>query len=146
MSQKNVLQQILRSELETVRQFVELLEYEQSLFVNGKMDELATLVADKDRVVDQLMRLAAQRNCFLTDANFSVDSKGVRAWLSANPTAASIACDWEELLDLAHLAKQMSQTNANITAEWLQYTKRTLRALQGAAGMISLYDAKGQLA
>lgn len=68
----------------------------------------------------------------------------MNAWVSGSDEESTVARDWEELLGLADLAKQLNQTNAVITSSWLQYTRRTLNALHSAAGRPPLYNTKGQ--
>lgn len=139
------LEHILQLELDNIRVFLELLECERNLLVAGNLDDLALLVADKDRVIDQFSRLDARRNRFLNEAGLPEGVKGMKAWASLGNEESTVAQDWEELLGLADLAKQLNQTNAIVTSSWLQYTRQTLSALYGAAGRTALYNTKGQI-
>ncbi|SFU62243.1 flagella synthesis protein FlgN [Nitrosomonas eutropha] len=136
----------LRLQLESTHLFLALLEHERNLLASGSIDDLASLVADKDRVVNQLSRLDAQLNQLLAAAGFSGGTLEINAWLTANHSESAVTRDWEELLNLTRLARQHNQTNANIISTWLQYTRQTLYALHSAAGHITLYDPKGQMA
>lgn len=138
------LEHILQLELDNIRLFLELLEHERDLLAAGNLDDLALLVADKDRLIDQFARLDMRRNRFLRAAGLPEGAQGMNAWMSVSNEASAVAHDWEELLGLADLAKQLNQTNAIITSSWLQYTRRTLNALHSAAGHPPLYNTKGQ--
>lgn len=138
------LEHILQLELDNIRLFLELLEHERDLLAAGNLDDLALLVADKDRLIDQFARLDMRRNRFLHAAGLPEGAQGMNAWMSVSNEASAVAHDWEELLGLADLAKQLNQTNAIITSSWLQYTRRTLNALHSAAGHPPLYNTKGQ--
>ncbi|MCC6916605.1 flagellar protein FlgN [Nitrosomonas sp.] len=142
---RDPLERILQQELENIHQFLELLENEQNLLASGNLDELALLVADKDRILDQFAKLDARRNHVLNEAGLPEGARGIKAWTSADNNESTVTRDWEELLDLAELAKQLNQANATITANWLQYTRQTLNALHEAAGRTTLYDTKGQI-
>jgi flagella synthesis protein FlgN len=135
---------ILQLELDNARLFLALLEREQSVLTAGNIDELVLLTAEKDRLVDQLLKLDIRRNRCLATSGLPEGGKGVEAWLSVNPAEAAVAGVWNNLLELARLARQLNHTNAVITSTWLQYTRQTLSALQGAAGQIMLYNPKGQ--
>lgn len=139
------LEHILQLELENIHLFLELLENEQNLLASGNLDDLALLIADKDRVLGQFTRLDARRNHVLNAAGLPEGTQGIKAWASADNDKSTAVRDWEALLGLADLAKQLNQTNATITANWLQYTRQTLNALHGAAGRTTLYDTKGQI-
>ncbi|MEB2332255.1 MAG: flagellar protein FlgN [Nitrosomonas sp.] len=138
------LEYILQLELDNIRLFLELLEHERNLLAAGNLDDLALLVADKDRLIDQFARLDMRRNRFLNAAGLPEGTQGMNAWVSGSDEESTVARDWEELLGLADLAKQLNQTNAVITSSWLQYTRRTLNALHSAAGRPPLYNTKGQ--
>ena len=62
------LEYILQLELDNIRLFLELLEHERNLLAAGNLDDLALLVADKDRLIDQFARLDMRRNRFLNAA------------------------------------------------------------------------------
>lgn len=144
--QKNdTLAAIVRHQLKNTRIFLNLLEEEQSLLLAGRIDNLALLVADKDRVVHQLTRLDAQLNQILVEMGFPEGMAGIKAWLAINHLESEDFRDWGELIDLTRLARQLNQMNANIISTWLQYTRQTLNVLYNAAGHVALYNTKGQI-
>lgn len=145
LDQEGSLEHILHLELDNIRVFLELLEHERTLLAAGNLDDLAVLVADKDRAIDQFARLDTRRNRFLNESGLPEGAQGMRTWTSFGSEESTVARDWEELLDLADLAKQLNQTNAIITSNWLQYTRQTLRVLHGATGRTALYNTKGQI-
>lgn len=142
----DVLECILGGQLENTRSFLDLLERERMLLAVGNMDDLASLVADKDRIVNQLARLDAQLDQLLVAMGLPGGAQGMNAWIVANHSASAISRDWEKLLDLARLARQLNQTNANIISTWLRHTRQTLNVLHNAAGYTTLYDPRGQMA
>ncbi len=138
------LEYILQLELDNIHLFLELLEHERDLLAAGNLDDLTLLVADKDRLIDQFAQLDMRRNRFLNAAGLPAGAQGMNAWVSVGNEESTVARDWEELLSLTDLAKQLNQTNAIVTSNWLQYTRRTLNALHCAAGQPPLYNTKGQ--
>lgn len=146
LQKDDALESIFQRQLENTRLFLDLLEEEQAQLLSGCIDNLALLVADKDRVVHQLSRLDAQLNQHLVALGFSEGAQGIKAWVAANYPEPGDFRIWEELLDLTYLARQLNQTNANIISTWLQYTRQTLGALYNAAGHVTLYGPKGQMA
>ncbi len=142
----DTLNHILQLELENIRVFLELLELEQSMLAAGNIDDLALLTEDKNRVIDQFSKLDVRRNRLLTANGLPEGAKGIKAWLLVNHTDTTVARNWDELLDLAHLARQRNHTNAAIISTWLQHTRQTLSALHAVTGRGALYNPKGQIA
>jgi len=140
------LEAVLQLQLKNTRLFLDLLKNEQALLTSGRIDDLALLIADKDRVVHQLAQLDTQLNANLTALGFPEGASGIKAWIAANHSESEIFCNWEELLNLTHLVRQLNQTNASIISTWLQYTRQTLNTLYNATGHTTLYDPKGQMA
>ena len=134
---------VLQLELENTRIFLALLEREQIALAEGDIDDLPLLAADKDRIVEQLINLDSQRNQYLAAFGLPQDAGGMRAWISRFNEDYSVSSNWEELLELAHRAKQINQANAAIVTSCLQHARRALCALQGAAGQVTLYNPKG---
>ena len=132
---------ILQLELERAEAFVTLLKREQDALINGDIDALTLLSAEKISVVDQLMQLHETRSQLLTASNSQIETTEFNVLLPSNSvSAANIAQRCQTLLQSA---KQLNQTNETILAHWLRQTRQSLQALRGAAGQAELYNPKG---
>jgi len=132
---------ILQLELERTESFIALLKREQLALINGDIEALTLLGAEKISIVDQLMLLHEERSQLLTDSDASVKTMEFDVPLSSDQiSAAGIAQKCQTLLQSA---KQLNQTNETILSQWLRQTRQSLQALRGAVGRAELYNPKG---
>lgn len=143
--QKDILELVLQHQLENTRLFLGLLEREQALLASGELESLSKLIADKEQIVSQLAQLDVQINQLLATAGFSKGIQGIKNWIAANQSDATIAHKWEELLSLTRRAQQLNQTNASIVSTRLRHAQQTLGALRDMTGHTALYNPKGQI-
>ena len=146
----------LQLELGAARTFLEILQQEERALVEGEIERLETLSADKLQMAERLAELAARRNQCLATLSLDPDSKGMEAWLAdcrrrdtlaerpVAGTAAKAAAAWRYLLQVAQTARQLNQTNGKMIAARLQHHQQAFAALQSAAGVVSLYGPRGQ--
>ena len=66
----------LTKEADLVRQFVTLLEKEQTILTEGDTEELPALAIHKEQLAETLNELARQRNEFLSSAGFQPGRAG----------------------------------------------------------------------
>jgi len=137
----------LRAELDTFREFHQLLQTEQSVLAAGDVDALMGLASRKSEQVTRLARLAQGRNHHLKAATGMSDQLGIDAWQAKfDPQGKSGAGRlWQELLDLARSARQLNEQNGALINLNLQHNQQALAVLRGAAAQTTqLYGPDGQ--
>lgn len=143
MAEEEELLCILRLELENTQFFIDLLGREQAVLIEGNVERLSWLVAEKDRIVQQLFELGFRRDQYLATFGLPAGADGVKTWISRNQAAIRVPNSWNKLVERVHEAKRVSRENSVMVSSWLQHTRRTLSALQSATGQAMLYDPRG---
>ena len=137
----------LKHELEAFRQFHQILSAEHAALINGDADKLTTLAQRKNERVIELTQLAAARNHYLTESAGSTNQIGMEVWLDTYDPADKFRAGklWQDLIDLAHTAKDLNQSNGQLIHTRLAHNQKALNVLLGAnAGTSNLYGADGQ--
>ncbi len=130
---------LLAEETETVRQFIVLLQREQSLLSEGNVDGLSSLAAEKSAFADRLGGIARQRDLALGREG----CQRMDAWL-AKPENHQYQDAWLQLLDLARQAKGLNETNGQLIAIHLRHNQQALAVLMAAADQAMTYGPDGQ--
>lgn len=133
----------LQVELNTIKAFNEILQKEQCALIKGDIEDLDFLASEKQRLIEQLTKISAQRKHFLTYRGLKADTEGMKKLLSTEGSYFELNKKWNELLELVAITNQLNKTNGTIISTRLQHTQRSLTALQCAAGNISLYGPQG---
>lgn len=137
----------LKRELEAFRQFHQILGVEQAALVSGDAEQLMLLAQRKNERVVELTQLAEARNRYLTETAGSTNQIGMQAWLDSYDPADQHHAGrlWRALIDLAHTAKNLNQSNGQLIHTQLAHNQQALSVLLGAnAGTSNLYGADGQ--
>ena len=134
----------LKNEKDTLQVFTDILKKEEDVLTQGKIDDLDFLASDKARLVEKLKALGEQRSEYLLSQDLSSDSIGMDKWLTNHDHNSQVTALWNEILQLAQVAKQLNHTNGLIISSHLEHNQRAFSALQSAAGNISLYGPNGQ--
>lgn len=137
----------LKSELETFRQFVVLLQTEQQALSDGNVDPLTELARLKAEQMAALSRLGNQRSEFLRSLSLSPDRTSMEAWLATLPAAEQpdLRQTWDELLALGTQARDLNEANGAIISAKLRHTQQALAVLQQETGNLTgLYGRDGQ--
>lgn len=132
----------LQQELTALDQFIALLQREQKALVAADVQALLPLTEDKLKLSEQLNALARARGAALAQAGYAADANGVRQWLAGQPRA--IAAAWGKLLDKAHTAQRLNETNGKLINTHLQHNQQALTALMNASNQSSVYGPDGQ--
>jgi flagella synthesis protein FlgN len=137
---------LLADEVAGVREFVALLEQEQSMLA-GRIDieALTGLVQQKNDISQRLGQLTASREKLIAPA--AVGHKGreaMEAWLSTQQPADPAHALWAELLSLAAEARRLNETNGKLINLHLQHNQQALALLMNAANHAVTYGADGQ--
>lgn len=137
----------LKRELETFRQFHQILSEEHQALVGSEADALVVLAQRKNERVIELTQLAEARNRYLTETAGSTNQIGMEAWLDCYDPADKHRAGhlWRELIDLARATKELNQGNGQMIHTQLAHNQQALGVLLGAnAGTSNLYGADGQ--
>lgn len=137
----------LSRERDCFRQFLEILEREQEVLVQGQVDTLTDIAQKKSGKVLELAQLAEARNRFLAGNGLPPDQAGVSAWLGAlgnAPEAQEARRAWDELVAVAKAARQLNETNGAMIELQLQHNQQALAVLMSAANQAALYGPDGQ--
>lgn len=132
----------LSNERVAVREFIELLQHEQSLLTENDIEPLLMLAEQKSARAIKLNELAEVCRRLLVKINPSLDSAAIQAWLEVN-SREGLAM-WQEVRVLAEQAKQLNNINGELIQMKLRYNQQVLAALSGAVNQASLYGADGQ--
>ncbi len=138
------LQNLLIEEAARLRDFLELLEKEQQTLIDGDVERLMALAAEKTEIFGRLAKLGEARGKALVAAGLAADRRGMESWLDRHPELGSAKRDWRELLALAEKSSALNQTNGKLIATRLANNQQALSALMAAANQAALYGPDGQ--
>ena len=130
-------------EAKQVRQFVELLELEQSALTHGKTDALSNIAEQKEKLAGDLNRLGQKRSNLLASLGYSPDRLGMDAWRAKHPQAKAL---WSNTLSLAAKARELNRVNGELIEMHLQYNNRALDILLRKETTLDLYGPDGKTA
>lgn len=134
----------LQAEQHAFREFSATLKAEQKALIADDIAGLTSLSALKQKQVEQLNELAAERLERIAALGFSGDRAGMEQWAQYNGSAALEA--WHALLAVAELAHHANQVNGSLIQSRMQHNKQMLSALLAASSHTSLYGPDGQRA
>lgn len=129
----------LTAEQAALREFVQLLQSEQSTLVSIDTDQLLFFSDQKSGLIARLATMARQRRELQAALGFGGE---VEHWLKANLPAALNG--WHELQQLAREAQELNRVNGELIQVRLRHTQQALTALTAASNSASLYGADGQ--
>ncbi len=138
------LQNLLVEEVAQLRGFLVLLEKEQQALIDGDIDRLMPLAAEKTDIFGRLARLGEARGKTLAGNGLSADRQGMDNWLKRHPEMPGARKVWEELVALAEKGSAMNQTNGKLIATRLANNQQALSTLLAAANQAALYGPDGQ--
>lgn len=126
--------------------FLELLQREQQCLLTGDADGVGMQVELKSACLRKLAGHAERRRAFLLAERMSPDRPGMESWFAGHPEAATLAAQWQQLLELTRQAHQANETNGSLIAARLQSNQQALATLSAAANGTRLYGRDGQTA
>ncbi len=137
--------QSLHEENRMARQLLEVLNKEQAQLIAAGVDSLDMLSEEKNKLVERMSELAAQRYRALAANGFQAQEEGMRAWLGSIDSATT-SQSWQELLETARAARDINRNNGMLINKHLARTQSALSVLRGGAPGDSLYGRNGQSA
>jgi flagella synthesis protein FlgN len=140
---QNNLAARLNAEHEALKKFIALLETEQQLLTEGKVDELLVLSEQKTLAVYELNRLAGERKAEMNARGASNWESGAANWFQAN--APDNLPQWQDIQQLAEQMRQLNNTNGIIIQTRLRHNQQALIVLHNAVSHSgTLYGRDGQ--
>ena len=132
----------LAHERARVREFLELLEQEQSALVAGDHDQLMAFTEQKAARVLELRRYSENRSRLLASYGLRPDRDGMSAWIEehADETTRKI---WDEIKSLAAQVHATNEINGVLVEARLKSNQAAIAALQAAANSSSVYGPEG---
>jgi flagella synthesis protein FlgN len=112
--------------------------------VKADIDGLTAVTQEKARAVNQMAELTNMRYQALTAAGFAAKEDGMRAWLKSSAQPEAEKC-WADLLQLAHSAKSLNNTNGLLIGKHMMHNQSALNVLLGTRNA-NLYGPDGQSA
>lgn len=143
-SQQQKIEQVLLAEERQATVLIELLEQEELLLARRESDTLLTLVAEKDRQLAELDRLASERAALLQQAGYSPDRDGFLALLDADQSG-QLRQLWQSLEELLKRCSYQNQVNGKILEIGRIQARQLLSLLLGrdSNDANELYDQNG---
>ncbi len=138
------LHECLQEEMKAMTSLAELLEKEQAVLVNGKVEELAQITVNKVRILTDISALEKTRNKHLLGLGFAGDTVGMQSWLKQVPAESETGQCWAALLAITTKANESNRTNGILINKHMNVTQSALKVLQQndtAAG--SFYGPSG---
>jgi len=135
----------LLEEMKALRSFIEILKKEEQVLIEGKIEEIDFYSSEKSRLIEILTQFNDQREKYLKAQCIDLEKNCMNNLLSKQNSDQNRIIDiWNELLDLAGIAKKLNQSNGLIITARYQHHQRALAAIHSAAGNVSCYGPKGQ--
>jgi flagella synthesis protein FlgN len=134
----------LQEETVAASQLLALLEQEQALLVEAKVDELGQLTMEKAKAIAAMSELANGRYLALGAAGFDASEAGMQAWTRSPQASAQGTNAWLALLDLAAKAKELNRVNGLMINQQLARNQQALNVLAGSQPAGTIYGPKGQ--
>lgn len=140
------IQQCLEQEVQAMNSLAEVLQQEQAVLIEGKVEDLHPITLQKNEVVANVSELEATRNRHLGQLGFSSDAAGMQAYLRQQADRDGITRIWTELLALTESARESNRTNGILINKQINFTQSALGILQQSQGDTagSFYGPNGQ--
>lgn len=131
---------LLGSEIQSLQQFLDLLQQEQNTLARGSRDQIGAQLEEKARLLQDLTRYTRQRDALLKADRCPATREGMDTWIARAGESArgEVAALWQTVLKLAQRALQLNQTNGILI-------ESGLRANQGAIGVLCAALNLGQV-
>lgn len=137
------LREHLTAQVERIDQLHALLEEEQKLLGDGKIDgeKLQQLAARKQTLQQAIEQNESKRRAAQQKLGFSNDANGARAAADQ----AGCADVWQQLLERTQRIAQLNSLNGELIQHRLHHNQQMLNILRDAAGSggTAMYDADG---
>lgn len=132
----------LTQERERVREFLQLLEAEQSALVAGEHDHLLAFTEKKAVRLLELRRYSDSRSKLLAAQGLRADRDGMSAWVEQQPDG-EVRKVWDEIKSLAAQVRATNEINGVLVATRLQHNQAAIAALRASSRSSGVYGPDG---
>jgi flagella synthesis protein FlgN len=132
------------SETDFVERFIRLLEQEKTLLTEGRINDLAATVGEKEKLAVKLNALTQQRGRYLLEQGFTPDRKGMTSWSARHPEHKEAIAAWERTMSLSVQAKELTRLNGQLIQLHMQHTGQALEILSRKESRLDLYGPDGR--
>lgn len=135
--------QLLAAEIAAVRRFIVLLKEEQEVLRGNQLDALEKLMAEKDRLIEELSRIGEARQGWFAAAGITENRENIEKWLQSqgNPRLSQA---WQALQQLAREAKALNELNGQCIALLSHNNRKRLETLRSPRMGAGVYGPDGQ--
>lgn len=120
----------LNEEYKTVRALTQLLQQEQEQLVEANIEGIAALTEPKARTAARMAELANWRYQALAAVGFEPQEAGMKAWLASADASQTANRAWQELMELAEIAKEINRVNGTLINRQMVRNQNALNVLQ----------------
>ncbi|NTV10284.1 MAG: flagellar protein FlgN [Zoogloea sp.] len=135
------LARLLDEEVVLLRAFIELLRREEAMLVDGRVDALFPLAAEKVELCRKLQHLSDDRALLMGQAGLAASDANIRSTLAAS--AAALA-QWDTVIGLARDAREHNRVNGGLIRTRMQNNQQALTVLLAAVDQPQVYGPDGQ--
>ncbi len=141
-----MLSAILQAEIAALSELERLLILELGALKARRLEELESLIAAKQRCVEQCARYFQERCAHLVSHGFEIGHSGTDSCIDSNPVGQRRALRglWVDLRELGARTRHRNEINGAIMAASRSHTERALAVLQGRDVHASLYGQDAQ--
>lgn len=137
----------LSEEHKAVRVLTQLLQVEQEHLIEADIDGLTAITESKANAAARMTELAAWRHKALAAMGFEAKESGMKAWLASTTASATATQSWNELIELAEIAKEINRVNGTLINRQMVRNQNVLNVLQhGSLQNTNVYGPNGQTA
>lgn len=140
------LAEITEHEIVLISNFLALLKRENSALNDVEPSRLTEISSAKNALLEQLNALESSRGQALGIGPEADIRSTMETWLASHPDQLATAANWQKLLELAHEAKSLHETNGQLVRIHLQQTNEILAVLTSLTQKDTLYGCDGQTA
>ncbi|WP_303785414.1 flagella synthesis protein FlgN [Azovibrio restrictus] len=135
--------QLLAAEISAVQRFVALLKEEEKILRGNQLDALEKLMAEKDRLIEELSRIGEARQGWFAAAGITENRESIEKWLQtqSNPRLSQA---WQALQRLAREAKALNELNGQCIALLSHNNRKLLETLRSPRADVGVYGPDGQ--
>lgn len=136
--------ELISAELSVLRQFVDVLQREQTALTDGTTDSLIALANEKVHYAEQLAAMNHDRDLKLQAAGFDMGRDGMQTWRTTSDLPVKVQNDLATVVELAKEARRLNDINGKLVADRLQHNQQAMNVLLTAAKQSALYGPDGQ--
>ncbi len=136
--------ELISAELGVLRQFIDVLQREQTALTEGSTDSLMALAQEKVRYAEQLAALHKDRDARLLAAGLGSGRIGMQSWREASDMPVKVQNELLNVIELAQESRRLNELNGKLVADRLQHNQLALNVLLTAAKQSTLYGPDGQ--